>query len=157
MFIARRQVPPVLKSTFKFRILTPKLRQLRKWFFFATDYILVWELIFETFSHGSWFPPWLTYSNERDIQLSWKYPSVRTSIMKIIFPYTRWIMTKLIRLVSFFFLFISKISYTSPILCHVAWSFYLEICRFGQKLHKKVILVLFGQRWTVGNSGWMLL
>ena len=80
--------------------------------FFAPDYtyILVWELIFETFSHGSWFPA-LVDIFERDIQLSWNYPSVWT-IMKIIFPYTRWIMTKLIRLVSYIFLiYISQFNF----------------------------------------------
>ena len=39
-----------------------------------------------------------------------------------------------------------KISYTGPNICHVAWSLYLEICRFGQKLHKKFILTIFSVR-----------
>ena len=72
--------------------------------FFAPDYIFLCENWFSkrlAMVHD--FPPWLTYSNEIDIQLSWKYPSVRTIMKNIVFPYTRWIMTKkIIRLVSCF-------------------------------------------------------
>ena len=72
--------------------------------FFAPDYIFLCENWFSkrlAMVHD--FPPWLTYSNEIDIQLSWKYPSVQTIMKNIVFPYTRWIMTKkIIRLVSCF-------------------------------------------------------
>ena len=39
-----------------------------------------------------------------------------------------------------------KFSSTIVKICHIAWSCYLEICRFRQKSHKKVILVFFSQR-----------
>ena len=52
----------------------------------------------------------------------------------------------------------ARFSSTGDNICHIAWSCHLEICRFRQKSHKRVILVIFFcQRWTIGNSGWMLL